>query len=53
MLRQQVIVAWRLCGSNLSLWERMELRHLYKGSKERNGNCTRADARKRRMKKKQ
>ena len=25
--------AWRLCGSNFSLWEQMELRPLYKGSK--------------------
>ena len=35
MLRRQVIVAWRPCGSNLSPWERMELRPLYKGSKEK------------------
>ena len=29
-------VPWRPCGSNLSLWEQMELRPLYKGSK---GKC--------------
>ena len=33
MLRKQVMAAWRPCGSNLSPWERMELRPLYKGSK--------------------
>ena len=33
MPREQVMVAWRPCGSSLSPWERMELRPLYKGSK--------------------
>ena len=33
MLRRQVMAVWRPCGSNLSPWERMELRPLYKGSK--------------------
>ena len=35
MLRTQVIAAWRPCGSNLSPWRRMELRLVYKGSKEK------------------
>ena len=42
-LRKQVTAAWRLGGSNLSLWEYVELRLLYKGSKgkweQHKGGC--------------
>ena len=40
---QKVTAAWRLCGSNLSPWEQMELRPLYKGCKgkweQHKGRC--------------
>ena len=35
ILRRQVIAAWRPCGSKLSPWERIGLRPVYKGSKEK------------------
>ena len=48
LLRKQVMAAWRPCGSNLLIWERMELRPLYKGSK---GKCERHKGRRQEKKK--